>query len=520
MKVNLIILLLTWVSQAAAQPHLQQLSLDITPDFKQQTIRVVSYQSWKNFPKHDTLKLAFFPDFKIDQVTINGAKAAFRYHQSDSSLRIFIPSVDTLSLRIAYHGKPHIAQNPPWDGGFIWTTDSLGNDWLATAVQGIGSRLWWPSPIIYDDEPESVMISCTYPKALFFKSNGRLVKDEIRKNGLRHTAWKVSYPINTYNISLNIGNYAHWSDTLPLADGTLLSLDYYPLKQNLTASKRQFNQTKPMIECFNKHFGVYPFVRDGFAVVETPFAGMEHQSCIAYGNGYVDGYKGKDYSGIGLNFDFILIHESGHEWWGNSVTAKSKDDFWIQEAFCTYAEYVYVHCRFGEEKANQYINGKKRLVANEAAIIGSSDSGSDMYSKGALMLYTLSRLSNSPEDFMQLLGSFYKKYAYQSVSTQDVSNFFSNYIKECNREFFDQYLKNAMPPVLSYNLEQISDSTVFTFHIANAMDGFAMPIYLEGDSGNPTMFMAGKEKSTVRLPGTSWKVMESMSYFIPQRMKK
>jgi aminopeptidase N len=520
MKLSFLYIFLAFCCQSIAQPHLQKLSFDIKPDFKTKSIHVTCYQIWKKVNQNDTLILAFFPDFEIDKLKINGGRSKFRYASEDSTLRIFIPSKDSVCLSISYHGIPHIAQNPPWDGGFVWTKDKLGNDWLTTAVQGIGSKLWWPSPVLYDDEPESVITSCTYPKSLFYKGNGRLLNDELLKGGQRKTSWKVSYPINTYNITLNIGNYSHWSDTLLLADGSKLSLDYYPLKHNIEPSKRQFSQAKPMLECFNNEFGIYPFFRDGYSVVETPYAGMEHQSCIAYGNGYVDGYNGSDYSGIGLNFDFILIHESGHEWWGNSVTALTESDFWIQEAFCTYAEYVYVKCQFGEEKANEYINGKKRLVGNKGAILGSLDSGSDMYSKGALMLYTLSRMTASPSDFINLVEAFYKKFAYKSVSTQEVYTYFSKAIKDCSPAFFDQYLRKAEPPILAYKFEEQGDLTAFTYYISNAIEGFKMPIYTGTDSGSTKMHMAGKEITTIMLPGTSWKLIESMSYFIPHQMKK
>ena len=511
---RILLLLLLIATSSIAQSQLKRLNIEVKPDFQFQIISVRTLQSWTGLSDSDTLVLNFFPDFKIESLKVNGKKTGFKYSKADSSIRIFKGEIDKLELEIHYSGKPHQAVKAPWDGGFIWKKDTLGNEWLTSAVQGVGSNLWWPSPSRYDNEPEISEVTCVYPDNLFFKGNGRLKSDSILTNGLRKTTWRTTYPINTYNISLNIGNYAHWSDTLILNDNSKLSLDFYPLKNNIEASKRQFQQAKPMLECFNKTFDNYPFQKDGYSVVETPYAGMEHQSCIAYGNGYVDGYLGKDYSGIGLNFDFILIHESGHEWWGNSVSAKNEEDFWLHEAFCTYAEYVYVNCLYGNDKAEEYINGKKRLVQNEGAILGSLDSGADMYSKGSLMLFTLSGFTDTPEEFIKIVGDFYRKYAYKSISSAEVFAYFSLRIKNCNPAFFNQYLGVKEPPVLKVEIKISHGNSEISCKVLNAIENFQMPLFLKNKEGELRKILVGKESMTENLIGIGWAIQETKGYFI------
>ncbi len=507
------LLFIFFVSTIFAQSQLQQLKLEIKPDFKTQTIEVKVHQTWLNLQGSDSLILDFFPDFKIESLLVNEKENGFKYSNADSSIRIYKGKLIKLELEIQYVGKAHQAINAPWDGGFIWKKDTLGNDWLTTAVQGIGSKLWWPSPTRYDNEPEISEVTCIYPGHLFYKGNGRLESDSIITNGLRKTTWRTTYPINTYNIAINIGNYGHWSDTLKLNDDSKLSLDFYPLKNNLEASKHQFQQAKPMLSCFNNTFDNYPFLRDGYSVVETPFAGMEHQSCIAYGNGYVDGYLGKDYSGIGLNFDFILIHESGHEWWGNSVSAKSEEDFWLQEAFCTFAEYAYVNCLYGDDKAEEYINAKKQLVQNKGAILGSDDSGADMYSKGSLMLFTLSGFTNTTEELINIVGDFYKRYAYKSVGSEDVFSYFSSRVNDCSPAFFNQYLRLAEPPNVQVNLKTVKGNSEFTLQVVNAIDEFYMPLFFSNADGIVKKVLIGKGLKKITLQGNDWQIEENKGYF-------
>ena len=496
----------------SAQTDLRYVHLTLLPNFSKNSIQATAEQIWFIPPGENMLHLALYPEMQADDVLINTRKANWK--RTSSGIDISLPGTDTLvNIRIAYHGKPHEAKNPPWDGGFIWKTDSENTPWLTVACQDEGGQLWWPAPFRYNDEPDSARITCTYSDRLFFKSNGKLFQDTKHKNHTRTTSWKVSSPINTYNITLNIGNYAHLADTLQQANGFVLPLNYYPLKINEAEALRQFEQVKPMLRCFEKHFGAYPFPADGYSVVETPYSGMEHQSAIAYGNGYENGYNKSDYSGIGVGFDFILIHETGHEWWGNSVSAASAGDFWLQEAFCTYAEYVYVLCQFGMPTAERYIDAKKRLVSNKAPILGESTSGIDMYTKGALMIHTLQQFAESEAAWWIILKDFAQEHRWQSVSTQELENWFSDRMPGVSPTFFEQYLRLAEPPMVEFHTEEENGNTRLTFRISNAIKGFKMPIYWKNAQGESILQFAEEMEKTVVLTGTDFHPDTQSSYF-------
>lgn len=507
------LLLLCLLSFSIHAQHLQSMRMDLIVNFQKQSILLINSQNWVNTSETDTLKLRLDAPYQIKQITVDKRVAVFSKDTVNKLLNILIPQKkDKFNLKITCEGSPQLAKQPPWDGGFIWTKSGSGKNWLTLACQDEGASIWWPAPYRYDDEPDTVTVSVEYPADLFFKGNGRLIKDRLTENR-RITAWQTTYPINTYNITLNIGDYVHWSDTIYQADGKKLSLDFYPLAENLEKSKIQFAQSKEMIECFTKAFGPFPFLNDGYSVVETPYAGMEHQSAVAYGNGYENGYSGKDYSGMGLPFDFILIHESAHEWWGNSVSAKNEIDFWLQEAFCTYAEMVYVDCRFGSEKALEYIHLKKNLVKNEAAIIGPDNSGADMYSKGALMIHTMSQFADTKEIWNQILKSFYQEHQISSISTQELVDWFCEHLPGLNPDFFKRYLEFAKPPLMEISSLNTADSTIFEFRLPEVNDKFVLPLILINDEGQTYKTYASSKTASIQLPGHGWKPDRRYSYY-------
>jgi aminopeptidase N len=496
-----------------AQQDLRFVHLNVRPDFITRSIQVIANQTWSVSKSDSVLKLLVYPQFSIDEVIVNTKPAHF--DRLTDGISISIPQASSkIDLSITYHGKPQEAIQPPWDGGFIWTKSQNEKDWLGVACQEQGSQLWFPSPVRYDDEPDSARITCTYPASLFFKSNGKLHNDSKDNKGNRTTSWKVSCPINTYNITLNIGDYTKISDTFKQADGSNLRLEYYPLSYNRSKAIKQFEQVKPMLKCFEKYFGKYPFGNDGFSVVETPYVGMEHQSAIAYGNGYVNGYNGEDYSMIGLGFDFILIHESGHEWWGNSVSAKNKEDFWLQEAFCTYAEYVYVYEIFGKENAEKYIDAKKKLVVNKSPIIGAEESGIDMYTKGALMIHTLQQFASNEKEWWGILREFALEFRWKSISTKELENWFSKRLKNASPVFFEQYLSIANPPILEFNKEKKGNTYFFSYRIENALDGFIMPIVLMNSKNEKVVLMANGELNSYSSIDETLYLDSTSSYFI------
>jgi len=386
-------------------------------------------------------------------------------------------------MTIYYGGTPIAAKNAPWDGGFTWKEDGQGNPWIGVSCEGIGASLWWPNKDHPSDEPDSMLVSVRVPDGLVFVGNGQPRGQRPAAAGYTQYDWFVSYPINNYNVSLNIGDYVHFSDTFVSIAGNL-PLDYYVLRPNLETAKAHFAQVAPMMACYEQYFAPYPFFEDGFALIETPYLGMEHQSGIAYGNGYKPGYAGYDISRIGMTFDYIIIHETGHEWWGNSVTCADMADLWIHEGFCTYSEALYVECLYGYETAQEYVNAKKPGIENKAPMIGSYDVNAevsgDIYDKGMLLLNTLRHVvedaKGSDDAWFALLRNITVDFERKVVSSAELEAYMARSLGMDLRDFFDQYLRQEKPPVLEYRQVSERKTSFFEYRWDAAPAGFAMPI--------------------------------------------
>jgi aminopeptidase N len=400
---------------------------------------------------------------------------------------VFVDFPGTLAAgavhEVAFHWSGHPRRAGRF-GGMVFQQDSLGHPWIYTANQNIGASLWWPNKDQQPDEVDSMTVRITVPAELVAVSNGRLQGREDLPGGRARYSWKVSYPINNYSVALNIGQYVHFSDML--GD---LTLDYYVMPHNLEAARRQFAQAGPMLDCFQRHFGEYPFMRDGFKLIEVPYAGMEHQSAIAYGNQYRNGYLGRDWTGVGISprFDFIIVHESGHEWFGNSVTANDVSDAWIHEGFTTYAEAIYVECMWGYDDAIRYVNGYQDKVANREPIIGPPGVNhwptQDQYFKGALFLNTLRHVVADDDAWWALLRGFAEAFRYQNIWTTDVISFFSESLGRDLRPIFEQYLYHAALPVLE--LEFGADAVRYRWD-ADVHD-FDMPVLIRAGGTTLTL---------------------------------
>ncbi len=368
--------------------------LDIKVDPETESIEGSNTIRFRVAAPFDRMQIDLFENMHIHKATLDGGSSVSferEYNAVFLQLPMTLQQNSIHDVKVHYSGKPIIAKRPPWEGGFTWSQDKENNPWIAVSCQGTGASLWWPNKEHQSDEPDSMMISIAVPEGLLDVSNGRLRRQTTLPDGWIRYDWFVSYPINNYNVTLNIGKYTHFRD-LYVGDDTL-TLDYYVMPYNIKKARAQFEQVKPMMACFEKFFGEYPFRRDGYKLVETPYLGMEHQTAIAYGNDYLQGYRGRASSEVGLNFDFIIVHETAHEWWGNSVTSKDIADMWIHESFAAYAEAVYVEHLYGYDEAQRYINGKKSNVSNTRPIIGvygvNNEGSSDMYDKGQLVLNTL-----------------------------------------------------------------------------------------------------------------------------------
>jgi aminopeptidase N len=384
-------------------------------------------------------------------------------------------------ITIHFSGKPRKAVNAPWDGGWIWTKDSKGNPWATVACQGLGASSWYPCKDHQSDEPDNgTKIAVKVPSNLVAVANGQFIgKKEVEKNKTIYY-WEVKNPINAYNIVPYIGNYVHWNDTYNGAKGNL-KLDYWVLEENLEKSKKQFEQVKPMLTCFENWFGPYPFYEDGYKLVEAPHLGMEHQSAIAYGNKYKNGYDGSDisHSGTGDKWDFIIVHESGHEWFGNSITSKDIADMWIHEAFTSYSEVLFTESLFGKEAGNKYVQGIRNRIENDIPIIGTygvnKEGSGDMYFKGSNLIHIIRQLMDSDEKFKSLLKSINTQFYHKTITTLQLEKYIIDLTGLPLEKVFDQYLRTTKIPVLEYKVVNQN----IEYHWTNCVPGFQLRVKLQ-----------------------------------------
>ncbi len=387
------------------------------------------------------------------------------------------------SIRVYYHGHPVEAANPPWNGGFTWAEDSEGNPWVSMSCEGEGASIWWACKDHFSDEPDSVRITAIVPAGLTAVGNGRPIG--VYDTGALWTAfeWRVRNPINVYDVNITLGKMAHFSDHFNGAEGPL-DLEYYVLSYTLDKAKKHFEQVKPMMACYEQHFGPYPFYEDSYKLVQTPFFGMEHQSSIAYGNNFKGGYMGVDNSTLG--FDYIIIHESGHEWFGNSLTADDPADLWIHESFTTYGESVYVECMQDYSAAINYLNKQRWMIMNNHPIVGPKgvrfngwDNDNDMYYKGAWMLQTIRMQMQDDDTWWRILKNFSTTYRHSIINTDTVINFFCRASGQNLAPIFRQYLYHKNLPALMYTVKKRGKGIEIEYRWECDEAGFEMPVRIE-----------------------------------------
>jgi len=442
-------------------------------------------------------------DFKEDTLEFNREFDAVYI-----DFKRIIKEGEQASIKVWYGGCPREAINPPWDGGFSWKNDKNGNPWIGVSCQGLGASVWWPCKDHQSDEPDSMRITCTARYPLKIIANGDLRSDTLIWNQYLNSwvnvrEWFISYPINNYNVTLNIGDYVNFSESYVSGNDTL-KMDYYVLHDNLEKAKSHFQQVKPMMECFENYFGKYPFWKDGYALVETSYLGMEHQSAIAYGNDYLPGYHGNTSHIDGLEFDFIIVHESGHEWWGNSITTNDIADMWVHEGFCTYAEVLYVECMYGYDAMLSYVNNQKRSVRNDKAVIGpyhvNKGGSSDMYFKGSLMLHTLRSLIEDDKLWFEIIKGIANEFKHQTIDGQAIISYINEKSGKDFTDFFNQYLKNKEIPEFQYKLQKEGRNITLLYRW-EAITNFDMPILI--NTGRKNFWVYPNEK---------WKAMDLGSF--------
>jgi aminopeptidase N len=416
---------------------------------------------------------------KITHVDYKGQKLSFTREGNVYWIRFPYPLIsgDRDKITIQYEGTPVEAVRPPWDGGLTWAEDATGNPFVATSCQGLGASVWWPCKDHMYDEPDSMLIRMTVPSALTEVSNGRLRHIDYLADGRKTYHWFVSNPINNYGVNANIGKYAHWCDTVHGEKG-ILDLDFYVLQDNYDKAREHFKDAYRTIEAFEYWFGPYPFYEDGYKLVEVPYLGMEHQSSVTYGNDYMMGYKGRDLSGTGwgLKWDFIIVHESAHEWWANSITYKDIADMWIHESFANYAESLYLDYHFGSKAASEYVIGTRTGIQNNKPIIGhygvNQEGSGDMYPKGGNMLHTLRTWLEDDVKWRSVLRGLQRDFYHQTVTTEQIEKYMAKHTGKDLTAFFNQYLRDTRIPTLEYEIQ----GKKLKYRYTNIVSGFNMPV--------------------------------------------
>ncbi len=456
----------------------------------------------------DTLQIDLFEPYVVDSVLgPQGRRASVRREGRVLWVTLAAPvaqgATDTLTLW--YQGTPQAAKNPPWDGGFVWRADAQGRPWVGVACQGLGASAWWPLKDDLSDEPDSMRMSYLVPQGLMAVGNGQLRSMISLEDGTDAYEWFVSYPINSYNVTVNVADYAHLTDTYEQASGEPLQLDYYVLRGNEAKARRQFAQVQPMLQCFEARFGPYPFARDGYALVETAYYGMEHQGAIAYGAGYENtrGYPA----------DYIIVHESGHEWFGNLLSMADNGDMWIHESFTTYSEAIYLECTQGRDAALAWLKREREYIANEDPIQGPRGvnfdgwNQSDMYYKGAWMLHTLRQVVGDTA-FGGWLRALVRDLAYRPLCTEDVIAHANGFFRRDLGYLFAQYLYHTRLPRLELSAKPKGKRLELRYRWVADMADFRLPVALE-------LIDAQGQRRTERLsPTTAWQTLrtEARSY--------
>jgi aminopeptidase N len=450
------------------------LHVSISP--RDSSIRGYNGISYRVLKPATEMQIDLMTPLVVDSMIQDGRAVQFRRDSNAFFATLSSPqrAGERKTITVFYHGRPRIGTNPPWQGGFTWTRDSLGRPWVVTTDQGMGASVWWPNKDTQADEPDSQRVALTLPDPMIDVSNGRLRSTTHHPDGTTTYEWFVTNPINNYAIAVAAGTYAHYSESFDGLKGKL-TLDFWPLDYNLENAHRQFVQARSMLQCFEYWFGPYPWYEDGYKLLEVPNTGMEHQSAVSYGNWYQNGYR-KRGSGLGLQWDFIIVHESAHEWFGNNITAKDQADMWVHESFANYAEAIYTECQFGKEPAAEWEIAKRRGIRNQQPIIpvyGVNAQGpQDMYSKGGLMLHTIRQVVNDDEKWRAILHGLTQTFWHQTVMGKQVEDYISKQSGMDLSKVWDQYLRTIMIPTLEYKI----DGATLSYRWTNVVPGFSMPI--------------------------------------------
>ncbi len=492
------------------------LAINIDPEAR--TIKGSNAIRFKVLKPETQLQIDLQSPLQITSVRFNDTELT--YTRNENVYLIHFPQplpIDaTQTIKIQFEGKPTESKNPPWSGGFSWQKSKTGKHFIATSCQGIGSSIWWPCKDHgYDEPDQGVDVTLTVPDDLVAVSNGRLIKQESNADEeTKSFHWRVTNPINNYSINANIGDYVHFNDDFVGENGKL-DMDYWVLREDLDVAKSHFKEAPRTIAAFEHWFGPYPFYEDSYKLVEVPYLGMEHQSSVTYGNGYRNGYRGRDLSGtgVGLKFDFIIVHESGHEWFGNNISMKDAADMWIHESFTNYSENLFVEFHFTQKEAEDYVIGCRKSIRNDSPIIGVygvNNSGSgDMYYKGGNMLHTLRHMINDTPKWRGILRGLNKKFWHQTVTTQQVEDYLSQQSGMDLSKFFDQYLRTTKIPVFDYKV----NNNQLEYRFTNVVEGFSIPIRVS-INGTEVVLIVTQEPQTYQTDASIESVIVNRNLYV------
>jgi aminopeptidase N len=453
--------------------------LDIKVNPADSTISGSNIIKYQVVQEYKTMQIDLQNPMQIYKVIQDGKSLKFRRDGNAFFVELIAPQIKgaVKDLTVFYGGKPKVAVNPPWDGGITWKKDNNDNPFIASSCQGLGASVWWPNKDHMYDEVENMLISVNVPENLTNVSNGRLSSVKQLKDGTKTYNWYVSNPINNYGVNINVGDYVSFSEKYKGEKGDL-DCTYYVLRDNLAKAKKQFQDVPKMLKAFEHWFGPYPFYEDSYKLVEAPYLGMEHQSSVTYGNKFQNGYLGRDLSGTGwgLKFDFIIIHESGHEWFANNITYKDIADMWIHESFTNYSESLFLEYYYGKEAGFEYVRGTRKNIDNDKPIIGNYDvnneGSGDMYPKGANMLHTIRQLVNDDEKWRGILRGLNSTFYHQTVTTKQIEDYLSQQVGIDLSTVFNQYLRDTRIPTLEYFFKD----NKFGYRWTNCVAGFNIPV--------------------------------------------
>jgi len=490
--------------------------LDIKVEPETKTISGKNTIQYKVLQPYQVMQIDLQPPLELTKVTQNGEQLDIKHDGNAHFVTLKnTQNIGEVNSVVAYYeGQPREAVRAPWDGGISWKKDKNGNHFIASSCQGLGASVWWPNKDHMYDEVDSMLISVNVPEKLTNVSNGRLRKIEQKDDQTKTYHWFVNNPINNYGVNINIGDYANFSEVYEGEKGDL-DMNYYVLNYNLDKAKTHFTDAPKMMKAFEHWFGPYPFYEDSFKLVEVPYLGMEHQSSVTYGNQYLKGYLGNDLSGTGwgLKFDFIIIHEAGHEWFANNITNVDIADMWIHESFTAYSESLFLDYYYGKQAASEYVIGTRRSIQNDRPLIGQYDvnneGSGDMYYKGANMLHTLRTMVNDDEKWRQILRTLNKKFYHQTVTTQQIENFLAEETGLDLTGFFNQYLRTTKIPVFEYKIE----NKTLKFRFSNTVDNFKMPLLINIDEKEHWINLTNEWKS-FKIPSANSSISVNNNFYI------